>query len=502
MSQRFILGIGSGRCGTLSLAHVFDAQPGTRAMHENPPLLPWIPAPGRPVMEQRFVRWRRKWKDAEVVADVASFYLPYLEDALRQEPELRVVCLKRPREEVVESFCHWLDRIHPLAINHWARRPAPGWTHDPVWTRIFPQYDIDDREQGIRRYWDEYYTRVEELAARFPENVRVFATHDALNTEEGQRGLLTFAGYLPERQVLAVGVHHNRSDAPIKNSRTRAPRLIPSPPAPARGYPGQGEGGLTPSPSGRGQGEGSRNGATAPDPMDRRRCVVLVPYTGAIEPECEDALKELERRGYAVRRVRGFAAIDQARNQLATDALIDGYEETLWIDSDIGFHPNDVDRLRSHQLPIACGVYSQKGKRSLACHALPGTPHLKFGKEGGLHEILYAGTGFLLIRREVYLRMQRELDLPVCNERFEHPMVPYFQPLAHLDDDGTWYLAEDYAFSQRALACGFRVLADTTIRLWHIGKQRYGWEDAGIDRQRYPAFTLHLEGQPEVLKRD
>ncbi|HET6878695.1 MAG TPA: sulfotransferase, partial [Pirellulales bacterium] len=177
MAQRFILGIGSGRCGTLSLAHVLAAQPETHASHEDPPLLPWKPKPGRSVMEQRFVRWRRKCKDAAVVADAASFYLPYVEQAIAHEPDLRVICLKRPREEVVESFCKWLERINPLKINHWVDRPPPGWHHDPVWTRIFPQYDVEDREQGIRRYWDEYYSRVDELVARYPDHVRVFATH-------------------------------------------------------------------------------------------------------------------------------------------------------------------------------------------------------------------------------------------------------------------------------------------------------------------------------------
>ena len=462
MAQRFILGIGSGRCGTLSLKHVFAAQAETDATHEDPPLLPWRRENGRPLMEQRFVRWRRRRKEA-VVADVASFYLPYLEEAIALEPEIRIVCLKRPREEVVESFGKWLARVNPLSLNHWVERPQPGWHHDPVWTRIFPQYDIDDREQAIRRYWDEYHARVDELVARYPDHVRVFGTHEALNTEEGQRELLEFAGFSPEQHVLAVGAHHNRSDAPRRN-RMRA--------------------------------------AATSEPMDPRRCVVLVPYTGSIEPECEDALKELERRGYPVRRVRGFAAVDQARNQLATDAMIDGFEETLWIDSDIAFHPDAVDRLRSHQQPIVCGIYPQKGKRSLACHALPATPQLRFGREGGLHEILYAGTGFLLVRREVYLRLQGELSLPVCNERFGHPMVPYFQPLLHADEDGAWYLAEDYAFCQRARSCGYRIMADTAIRLWHIGKHRYGWEDAGVDRQRYPAFTLHLEGQPGVLKRE
>ena len=63
---------------------------------------------------------------------------------------------------------------------------------------------------------------------------------------------------------------------------------------------------------------------------------MLVPFSTFIHQECEDALKELERRGYPVRRVGGYAAIDQGRNQMATDALLDGFEETLWIDSDVG----------------------------------------------------------------------------------------------------------------------------------------------------------------------
>ena len=44
------------------------------------------------------------------------------------------------------------------------------------------------------------------------------------------------------------------------------------------------------------------------------RCVVLVPVGGTIDPDCEKGLRELERRGYPVWRVRGYAAIDAARN--------------------------------------------------------------------------------------------------------------------------------------------------------------------------------------------
>src|SRR5262245_28277039 len=70
---------------------------------------------------------------------------------------------------------------------------------------------------------------------------------------------------------------------------------------------------------------GTTSGATG-GRFDPRRCVVLVPYLEAIHPECEGALRELERRGYTVRRVGGYSQIDVARNQMASDALRDGFE--------------------------------------------------------------------------------------------------------------------------------------------------------------------------------
>lgn len=226
-------------------------------------------------------------------------------------------------------------------------------------------------------------------------------------------------------------------------------------------------------------------------------CVVLVPVGGAIEPACDEALRQLELRGYEVRRVRGYAAIDQGRNQMATDALADGFAETLWIDSDMAFHPDDVERLRAHALPVVAGIYPQKGKRALACHVMPGTDAIQFGSAGGLMEILYAGTGFLLVRRVVYETIWEQLQLPLCNERFgERPMLPFFQPLVIEDPGGAWYLAEDFAFCQRARQCGYRIMADSSIRLGHIGKYEYSWEDAGTPKQRFASYAFHLNHQP------
>lgn len=226
--------------------------------------------------------------------------------------------------------------------------------------------------------------------------------------------------------------------------------------------------------------------------FDPRRCVVLVPYFEAIHPECESALHELERRGYTVRRVGGYSQIDVARNQMASDALHDGFEETLWIDSDIVFQPDSVERLRLHPRGVVGGLYARKGTPGFACHLLTGTRSLAFGEKGGLVEVEYLATGFLLVRKAVYLAVQQKFQLPTCNERFGPPLIPFFQPLVRTLENGHWYLGEDYAFCQRVRESGYKIYADTTFRLWHIGRQRYTWEDAAKARVESSSFSFAI----------
>lgn len=99
-------------------------------------------------------------------------------------------------------------------------------------------------------------------------------------------------------------------------------------------------------------------------------CVVLVPAFSHIEPKCEIALRELESRGYVVRRQFGFSQIDFGRNVMASVALRDGFEQLMWIDADISFQPDFVDQLRRHQLPIVTGIYTKKRSASVGLRSL------------------------------------------------------------------------------------------------------------------------------------
>jgi hypothetical protein len=226
----------------------------------------------------------------------------------------------------------------------------------------------------------------------------------------------------------------------------------------------------------------------APSPPSR--CVVLVPYMQKIEPVCEQALRGLEDKGYAVRRVHGIFAIDVARNILVTKALADGFEEILWVDDDMSFPPDAVDVLRAHREPLIGGIVAKRGQRAFASIFLDETKKLHLGVGGGVIEVLQMGTGFLLTHREVYEAIYKKFDLPTCVAGTGEPCVPYFMPQIISTDDGHWYMAEDYAFVNRAKQCGYRILADTTLRLGHIGSYEYAWEDVGLERKKFDRFSI------------
>jgi hypothetical protein len=55
-----------------------------------------------------------------------------------------------------------------------------------------------------------------------------------------------------------------------------------------------------------------------------------------------------------------------------------------------------------------------------------------------------------------------------------------------------WYLADDFAFSHRGREAGYQIFADTTIRLGHIGRHAYSWEEAGGAQHRYATFKFRV----------
>lgn len=211
-------------------------------------------------------------------------------------------------------------------------------------------------------------------------------------------------------------------------------------------------------------------------------CVVIVPSGKVVDRVFEEALTDLNQRGYPIRRVRQEEPPPGFRDRMVADALAAGFAEFLCLDPAVIFIPGDVERLRRHNLPFVCGLYPLAGVQGLACEFQPGTTTVRFGHEGGVMPIQSSGLGFTLVRREVF---------EAIAARHSSAAAAFFAT-SGVGGGAVGRAVEDVAFCARARKCGFEIIADTSIRLWRVAPSRVSWEDAGGDRARLDDFTLQV----------
>jgi hypothetical protein len=291
----------------------------------------------------------------------------------------------------------------------------------------------------------------------------------------------------------AVNEFGASSGMEVERVGARGWKLLSRVPAPANGATGAAGNGNG-NGAGTGHGTAANANGTASKAPARSKCVVLVPYMSSIDNPCEQGLRGLEAAGVQVRRRPGSSGIDVARNEMFSDALHDGFESMMFIDSDLGFEPADALRMLLRPEPVLSGVYAKKGPREVASSFAEGVKHVVFGPEApGLYPLRYAATGFLRVRAEVLRLMIERLKLPLCNTHWGRGIWPFFQPMVVPQGEGKFhYLGEDWAFSQRLNMIGVTPLADTSFRLYHWGPYGFSWEEAGSERSRYQTYTLNL----------
>jgi hypothetical protein len=220
--------------------------------------------------------------------------------------------------------------------------------------------------------------------------------------------------------------------------------------------------------------------------------VVLVPYYSSVEKECETGLRALEAGGVVVRRA-SFSAIDLLRSVMLSQALAAGFDRILFVDSDVGFEPEDALKLLARPEPVVAGIYMKKDGRDFSGTFAAGVHRVVFGPAApGLYPMLYASAGFLRIRADVLQQMIHKLTLPECHFGSIKGIYPFFLPICVPDGrGGTRYLTEDYSFSHRLGQIGIIPMADTTIRLYHYGKYGFNYEDLN-PRQKFDNYTVEI----------
>ncbi|HEX3503076.1 MAG TPA: hypothetical protein VHU22_06770 [Xanthobacteraceae bacterium] len=185
----------------------------------------------------------------------------------------------------------------------------------------------------------------------------------------------------------------------------------------------------------------------------------------------------------------GDALITRARASLIAQFLDDpSATHLLFIDADIGFEPQQVLRLIECGADMCAAVYPIKRidwdrVKETVTAGRPQPAALKYVLEvddpeavierAGFVKVRYAGTGFLMIRREALermcahypqLRFKRDHSIDAATESDNR--FALFECM--IAKDGT-YLSEDFAFCKRWIDMGGEIWADRNSKLQHVG---------------------------------
>ncbi len=201
--------------------------------------------------------------------------------------------------------------------------------------------------------------------------------------------------------------------------------------------------------------------------------------------------------------------ITRARNYLVDEFLRSGCTHLLFIDADIQFNPQDILALLALDLDISGGPYPKKSinwnnianavvknttvdtntntarlRDGFKSHELdqitgdyvfnpvPGTTTFKVTEPV---EVLEIGTGFMMIKREVfpvYAEKYPELHYKpdhVGQANFDGSRYihAYFDTI--IDPESHRYLSEDYMFCQNARKIGYKIWLCPWMKTTHVG---------------------------------
>ena len=160
----------------------------------------------------------------------------------------------------------------------------------------------------------------------------------------------------------------------------------------------------------------------------------------------------------------------------------------MFIDADIHFDPHAVVRLvkSGHELSVACypkkvvmwdqAAQAIKNGDDRDMAMLSSSLVVNIGAtrrtiEDGFVEILDGPTGFMLISRSVFEKLEEKFPELWCkNDHQNRDFDEYHAAFdCMIDPDSKRYLSEDYAFCRRWQQIGGKIFADVNTTLGHVG---------------------------------
>jgi len=191
--------------------------------------------------------------------------------------------------------------------------------------------------------------------------------------------------------------------------------------------------------------------------------------------------------------------ITRARNTMVSQFMDNEYcTHLLFIDADIAFKPTLVTKLLEFNKDVVAAIYPRKTiewqnlkyyardgeldsmEQKLLGYNLNLTNPLEVNVDNGFTEVLDAATGFMLIKKDVFVKMREaypELkytsDQIINNQQYSSDWCYSFFDCI-IDPKSNRYLSEDYTFCRRWQQIGGKIYAEIVSPLIHYGT--YGFK--------------------------
>lgn len=187
--------------------------------------------------------------------------------------------------------------------------------------------------------------------------------------------------------------------------------------------------------------------------------MIAIPCMDSVPVEFAQSLRTLRKVGDVAVSFLPNSLIYDARNRLSQQAIEGGFDYVLWLDSDMVFGADTMERLfedikdkdfvsglyflrRPPFEPVLYGEYSTKDDGRIHYEKIKEYPEEIF-------EIGACGFGCVLMRTEMLINV-------ALQER------DFFSPILGI--------GEDLSFCYRANRCGYKMYCDPQIKCGHVGK--------------------------------
>ena len=166
--------------------------------------------------------------------------------------------------------------------------------------------------------------------------------------------------------------------------------------------------------------------------------------------------------------------ITRGRNNLIAKALANpAATHIMFIDADIRFEPEAILKMVLADTGVVCGLYPMKGiPIKYVLNIIPGARRID-----DLFEVSTAGTGFMLIKRDVIEKLIEKL--PELKYKDSLNLGPQFEPNMYalfdtMIDENGHYLSEDWTFCKRVReVLRMPIWVDTSVKLDHLGAYNF-----------------------------